>query len=71
MGSPEPVPYVDERAAEELFRHKVLGMLRRRGLLSRERIEFLLSWRRSFSVNSGCPDRLVPFSPRTGAHAPG
>lgn len=48
-----PVPYVDERAAEELFRHKVLGMLRRRGLLSQERIELLLSWRHSgFSVHN-------------------
>jgi len=48
-----PVPYVDERAAEELFRHKVLGLLRRRGLLSEERIELLLSWRRSgFSVHN-------------------
>ncbi len=48
-----PVAYVDERAAEELFRHKVLGLLRRRGLLSQERIELLLSWRRSgFSVHN-------------------
>ena len=48
-----PVPYVDERAAEELFRHKVLRLLRRRGLLSLERIELLLSWRRSgFSVHN-------------------
>ena len=48
-----PVPYVDERAAEKLFRHKVLGLLRRRGLLSQERIELLLSWRRSgFSVHN-------------------
>ncbi len=48
-----PVPYVDERAAEELFRHKVLGMLRGKGLLSEERIELLLSWRRSgFSVHN-------------------
>jgi hypothetical protein len=48
-----PVPYVDERAAEELFRHKVLGLLRRRGLLSQDRIELLLSWRRSgFSVHN-------------------
>jgi hypothetical protein len=47
------VAYVDERAAEELFRHKVLGLLRRRGLLSPERIELLLSWRRSgFSVHN-------------------
>jgi hypothetical protein len=48
-----PVAYVDERAAEELFRHKVLALLRRRGLLSEERIELLLSWRRSgFSVHN-------------------
>ncbi len=48
-----PVPYVDERAAEELFRHKVLVLLRGRGLLSEERIELLLSWRRSgFSVHN-------------------
>jgi len=48
-----PVPYVDERAAEELFRHKVLALLRRRGLLSQGRIELLLSWRRSgFSVHN-------------------
>jgi hypothetical protein len=46
-----PVPYVDERAAEELLRHKVLALLRRRGLLRQERIELLRSWRRSgFSV---------------------
>jgi hypothetical protein len=48
-----PVPYVDERAAEELFRHKVLGLLRRRGPLSQDRIELLLSWKRSgFSVHN-------------------
>jgi hypothetical protein len=38
---------VDEGAAEELSRHKVLGLLQRRGRLSQERIELLLSWRRS------------------------
>jgi hypothetical protein len=44
---------VDERAAEEMFRHKVLGLLRRRGLVSQERIELLLSWRHSgFSVHN-------------------
>jgi hypothetical protein len=48
-----PVPYVDEGSAEDLFRHKVLALLRRRGLLSLERIELLLSWRRSgFSVHN-------------------
>jgi len=47
------VPYVDEGAAEMLLRHKVLALLRRRGLLSEERIELLLSWRRSgFSVHN-------------------
>ncbi len=47
------VPYVDEGAAQELFRHKVLGLLRGRGLLSQERIELLVSWRRSgFSVHN-------------------
>jgi hypothetical protein len=30
---------VDEGAAEKLFRHKVLALLRKRGLLSQERIE--------------------------------
>ncbi len=48
-----PVPYVDDGVAEELFRHKVLGLLRHRGLLSQARIELLLSWRRSgFSVHN-------------------
>jgi hypothetical protein len=48
-----PVPYMGEGAAEELFRHKVPGLLRRRGLVSEERIELLLSWRRSgFSVHN-------------------
>ena len=47
------MPYVDEAAAEKLFRHKVLALLRRRGLLSQERIELLDSWRRSgFSVHN-------------------
>jgi len=44
---------VDEGVAEEPFRHKVLGLLRGRGLLSQERIELLLSWKRSgFSVHN-------------------
>jgi len=49
-----PVPYVDEGAAERLFRrHKMLARLRRRGLLSQERIDWLLSRRRSgFSVHN-------------------
>ncbi len=48
-----PLPYVDQRAAETLFRHKVLALLRRKGLLSQERIDLLNSWRRSgFSVHN-------------------
>lgn len=48
-----PVPYVDERAAERLFAHKILRMLREKDLLSERRIELLLSWRRSgFSVHN-------------------
>jgi hypothetical protein len=48
-----PVPFVDMRAAELLFRHKILTMLSDEGLLSSERIELLLSWRRTgFSVDA-------------------
>jgi hypothetical protein len=48
-----PLPYVDEAAAEKLLRHKVLALLRRRGLVSQERIDLLNSWRRSgFSVHN-------------------
>ena len=44
---------MDEGVAEELFRHKVLRLLRHRGLLSQDRIELLLWWRRSgFSVHN-------------------
>ncbi len=46
------VPYVDTAAAETLFRHKALRLLKRRGLLSDERIELLNSFRNSgFSVD--------------------
>jgi len=40
-----PVAYVDEHAAELLYRHKVMRMLRDEGLLTQERAELLLSWR--------------------------
>jgi Putative transposase len=42
-----PVPYLDHRCAEELFRHRVFRLLKRAHLLSDERIELLLSWKRS------------------------
>ena len=48
-----PVPYVDPKAAERLFRHKVLRFLRREEVISQERLELLLSWRHSgFSVHN-------------------
>ncbi len=47
-----PVPYVNTRKAEELFRQRVLRLLKNKGLLSEERIQLLLSWRRSgFSID--------------------
>ena len=40
-----PMPYVDAKAAERFFRHKVIAFLRDEELLSEERIELLLSGR--------------------------
>jgi hypothetical protein len=40
-----PVPYVDEKAAELLFRQKVLALLSREGLMTPERLELLGSWK--------------------------
>ncbi len=48
-----PVPYIDEHAAELLFRHKALRLLQNEGLLSEERTNLLLSWRHTgFSVHT-------------------
>lgn len=48
-----PVPFVDTKAAELLFRHKAIALLRDEDLLSDERIEILLSWRNTgFSVHN-------------------
>ena len=48
-----PVPFVDERSAELLFRHKVMRLLQDEGLLSEERTELMLSWRHTgFSVHN-------------------
>jgi hypothetical protein len=58
-----PVPYVDTRKAEELFGHRVLGLLKSKELLSEERLELLLSWRRSgFSADDSV---RIPASDRT------
>ncbi len=66
-----PVAYVDPHSAELLFRHKVLSLLRRSGLIDEERIALLLSWKHSgFSVHNsvtvgpedaGATDRLVRY----------
>ncbi|MGH9369678.1 MAG: IS91 family transposase [Thermoanaerobaculia bacterium] len=48
-----PVPYVGTAAAEKLFRHKVIGLLQRAGLLDEDRTRLLLSWPHSgFSVHN-------------------
>jgi hypothetical protein len=48
-----PVPYIDPKAAELLFRHKVLRFLKDLGLVSNERIQLLLSWEHTgFSVHN-------------------
>ncbi len=47
LGQWVPVPYLDHRMAQELFRHRVLRLLKREQLLSDERIELLLSWNTS------------------------
>ncbi len=66
-----PVPYVDAKAAELLFRHKVLSLLRKAGVIDQQRIALLLSWRHSgFSVHhavtlepghAGATERLVRY----------
>ena len=61
-----PLPHVDARAAELLFRHKVLRVLLREGRIDERRIELLLSWRHTgFSV-----DNSVTLQPddRKGLH---
>ncbi len=57
-----PLAYVDEHAAELLFRHKVMRLLQEEGLLTEERTELLLSWRYSgFSVHNRV--RVEPEDP--------
>ena len=48
-----PVPYIDTTAAEKLFAHKILRLLKSKDLLSDERLQLLLSFRNSgFSVDT-------------------
>jgi hypothetical protein len=52
-GSWVPIPYIGTRAAELLFRSKVITFLKAEGLLSDERIEMLRSWNHSgFSAHN-------------------
>jgi len=47
------MPFIDPHAAEFLFRHEILQLLKTQGLISNERIELLLSWRHTgFSVDN-------------------
>ncbi len=47
------VPYVSSSAAEQLFRHKIIRLLQRAGLLDDDRTRLLLSWHHSgFSVHN-------------------
>ena len=48
-----PVPYIDTVVAEKLFAHKIVHLLKTKGLVSDERIELLDSFRHSgFSVDA-------------------
>ncbi len=65
------VPWIDPKAAELLFRHKLLSMLRREGLIDEQRVALLLSWKHSgFSIHNsvtiqpeapGATERLVRY----------
>jgi len=52
-GAFHPLPAMSLAPIEGLFRHRVLGMLRRKGLLTPERIKLMRSWEHSgFNVNA-------------------
>ncbi len=65
------VPWVDPKPAELLFRHKVVSLLRKAGLIGEQRIALLLSWQHTgFSVHNsvnvrpedaGATERLVRY----------
>ena len=67
-----PVPYIDAHQAELLFRHKILKMLKKHGLLSDERINLLLSWKHTgFSIDNSVTvypsDEPSPLASQTRA----
>jgi hypothetical protein len=55
-----PVPFVDERCAELLFRKKVLDLLSGEGLLSEERQQLLLSWRHRTGFSADASAKVEP-----------
>jgi len=59
-GSWAPVPFVDERCAELLFRKKVLELLKDEGLLSEEREQLLLSWRHRTGFSADASVKVEP-----------
>lgn len=59
-GSWVPVPFVDERCAELLFRKKVLELLKDEGLLSEEREQLLLSWRHRTGFSADASVKVEP-----------
>jgi hypothetical protein len=59
-GSWVPVPFVDERCAELLFRKKVLKLLSDQGLLSEERQRLLLSWRHRTGFSADASVKVEP-----------
>ncbi len=64
QGSFVPIPFVSTTAAEHLFRHQVITLLRDEDLLSQQRIELLMSWRHSgFSAHNAV---TVPPGDREG-----
>jgi hypothetical protein len=53
FGGVDPAAVCGRGSGREALRHKVLALLRQRGLVSQERIDLLNSWRRSgFSVHN-------------------
>jgi len=54
---PLPFPNVETQKAELLFRHKILRLLRDRELISQERIDLLLSWRKQIHPFRSLPVR--------------
>jgi len=59
-GSWVPVPFVDERTAELVFRREVLDLLKHEGLVSEEREELLLSWRHQTGFSADAGVRVEP-----------